>query len=76
MDGKEYVAIFQELGIERSRTVKFMEQQIKTFERLEKEFIKKGDNANAKIAYDQAEITKWEAIAMAEYEKENGEIDW
>ena len=56
MTGKEYLMIFQENGLQRSKLVRFLENQIKILD---------------KNKIDSTEI-KWIAIEIAEKEKEQG----
>ena len=56
MTGKEYLMIFQENGLQRSKLVRFLENQIKILD---------------KNKIDSTE-TKWMAIEIAEKEKEQG----
>lgn len=56
MTGKEYLMIFQENGLQRSKLVRFLENQIKILD---------------KNKIDSTE-TKWIAIEIAEKEKEQG----
>lgn len=56
MTGKEYLMIFQENGLQRSKLVRFLENQIKILDKNE---------------IDSTE-TKWIAIEIAEKEKEQG----
>lgn len=61
MDGETYLAILKENGLKRSKLVKLLEKQVAIL--YENNLI------------DMAEETKWLAIDIAEYEKENGVID-
>ena len=56
MTGKEYLMIFRENGLQRSKLVRFLENQIKILD---------------KNKIDSTE-TKWMAIEIAEQEKEQG----
>ena len=56
MTGKEYLMIFRENGLQRSKLVRFLENQIKILD---------------KNKIDSTE-TKWIAIEIAEQEKEQG----
>ena len=56
MTGKEYLMIFKENGLQRSKLVRFLENQIKILD---------------KNKIDSTEI-KWIAIEIAEKEKEQG----
>ena len=56
MTGKEYLMIFQENGLQRSKLVRFLENQIKILDKNE---------------IDSTE-TKWIAIEIAEQEKAQG----
>ena len=56
MTGKEYLMIFQENGLQRSKLVRFLENQIKILDKNE---------------IDSTE-TKWMAIEIAEQEKAQG----
>lgn len=56
MTGKEYLMIFEENGLQRSKLVRFLENQIKILDKNE---------------IDSTEI-KWIAIEIAEKEKEQG----
>lgn len=56
MTGKEYLMIFEENGLQRSKLVRFLENQIKILD---------------KNKIDSTEI-KWIAIEIAEKEKEQG----
>lgn len=56
MTGKEYLMIFEENGLQRSKIVRFLENQIKILD---------------KNKIDSTEI-KWIAIEIAEKEKEQG----
>ena len=56
MTGKEYLMIFRENGLQRSKLVRFLESQIKILD---------------KNKIDSTE-TKWIAIEIAEKEKEQG----
>lgn len=58
MTGKEYIEIFKENNLVRSELVRFIEGHIKTFETLGMK--------------DEAEESKWIAIALAEEEKAYG----
>ncbi|MDT2570290.1 hypothetical protein P7D97_01580 [Enterococcus raffinosus] len=61
MDGETYLAILKENGLKRSKLVKLLEKQVAIL--YENNLI------------DMAEETKWLAIDIAEYEKENGVIE-
>lgn len=56
MTGKEYLMIFRENGLQRSKLVRFLENQIKILDKNE---------------IDSTE-TKWIAIEIAEQEKTQG----
>lgn len=56
MTGKEYLMIFRENGLQRSKLVRFLENQIKILDKNE---------------IDSTE-TKWIAIEIAEQEKSQG----
>lgn len=56
MTGKEYLMIFEENGLQRSKLVRFLENQIKILDKNE---------------IDSTE-TKWIAIEIAEQEKTQG----
>lgn len=56
MTGKEYLMIFRENGLQRSKLVRFLENQIKILDKNE---------------IDSTE-TKWIAIEIAEQEKAQG----
>lgn len=56
MTGKEYLMIFRENGLQRSKLVRFLENQIKILDKNE---------------IDSTE-TKWIAIEVAEQEKSQG----
>lgn len=61
MDGETYLAILKENKLKRSKLVKLLEKQVA--------ILYENDLT------DLAEETKWVAIDIAEYEKENGVIE-
>ncbi|MBU5366655.1 hypothetical protein KQI33_14835 [Enterococcus devriesei] len=61
MDGETYLAILKENKLKRSKLVKLLEKQVA--------ILYENDLT------DLAEETKWLAIDIAEYEKENGVIE-
>ena len=61
MDGETYLAILKENELKRSMVVKLLEKQVA--------ILYENDLT------DLAEETKWLAIDIAEYEKENGVIE-
>lgn len=61
MDGETYLAIFKENQLQRSKLVRLLEKQVMIL--------------NENDLMEMAEETKWLAIEIAEYEKENGVVD-
>ncbi|MDV4829827.1 hypothetical protein NNG48_06930 [Enterococcus faecium] len=72
MSGKEYVAILKENGLDRSPTVRLLEEQIAVLNRHVEEAMKRGDLKTATELQELAEATKWECIGLAEVEKAQG----
>lgn len=71
MTNKEYLQIFKENQLCRSQVVRLLEEQVQHLVRLGNDFeaTKRADLAIR--CRDLAEVTKWEAISFAEYEKRN-----
>lgn len=72
MSGKEFVEIFKELDLQRSPTVKTLEEQISTLQKFADDAFAKGDLKRSEELQRMAEETKWVAIDLAESEKEAG----
>ena len=76
MTGREYVEIFKTENLPRTATVKLLEEQIRSMQDLAEKYKQEGEFEKVNLCLDEAEKAKWEAIGMAEYEKEYGVIEF
>lgn len=75
MTNAEYLEIFRCEQLIRSPTVRLLEEQIRILSRLSGFFRSINAVELSRYCNRVAEETKWETIAIAEYEKEYGQIN-